>query len=114
MVDSKGSLIDLPENWTRNDKLIANLTFMPQEDQPDFHIGFALSQTVTVPSSLTAIKVVRTNKAKRPITARQLARNWGISVKTAERTVEATTQNGIRDISNPTLSRRFRTNDRQL
>ncbi|KAI2506535.1 Reverse transcriptase (RNA-dependent DNA polymerase) [Fragilaria crotonensis] len=43
-----------------------------------------------------------------------LARNWGIDRATARRTIHATTQRGVRTILHPTLSRRFRTNDRQL
>ena len=43
-----------------------------------------------------------------------LARNWGIDRATARRTIESTTQRGIRTLLHPTLSRRFRTNDRQL
>ena len=44
-----------------------------------------------------------------------LARNWGIDRKTARRTIDATTQRGVRTVLHPTLSRRFRTNnDRQL
>ncbi|KAI2495111.1 Reverse transcriptase (RNA-dependent DNA polymerase) [Fragilaria crotonensis] len=42
-----------------------------------------------------------------------LARNWGIDRATARRTIHATTQRGVRTILHPTLSRRFRTNDRQ-
>ena len=43
-----------------------------------------------------------------------LAKNWGIGLDAARRTVEATTQKGVRTILHPTLSRHFRTNDRQL
>jgi hypothetical protein len=43
-----------------------------------------------------------------------LARNWGIDRQTAKRTVDVTTQRGVRTVLHPTLSRRFRTNDRQL
>ena len=43
-----------------------------------------------------------------------LARNWGIDRATARRTINTTTQQGIRTLLHPTLSRRFRTNDRQL
>ena len=43
-----------------------------------------------------------------------LARNWGIDRRTAQRTVDVTTQRGVRTVLHPTLSRRFRTNDRQL
>jgi hypothetical protein len=43
-----------------------------------------------------------------------LADNWGIGIETAKRTLKVTTQCGVRTVPHPTLSRRFRTNDRQL
>ena len=43
-----------------------------------------------------------------------LARNWGIDRATARQTINTTTQRGICTFLHPTLSRRFRTNDRQL
>ena len=44
----------------------------------------------------------------------QLVQNWGIGTDAAKRTVEATTQRVIQSVAHPSLSRRFRTNDRQL
>ena len=43
-----------------------------------------------------------------------LANNWGIGIETAKRTIKVTTQCGVRMVLHPTLSRHFRTNDRQL
>ena len=43
-----------------------------------------------------------------------LAQRWGTSVWTAEQTIKKTTQRVIRTVLNPALSRRFRTNDRQV
>eukprot|EP00978_Attheya_sp_CCMP212_P004008 scaffold8551_cov59-Attheya_sp.AAC.3 len=39
---------------------------------------------------------------------------WEIGLKTAEKTVEVTTQRGIKTLDNPMLNRMFRTNDRNL
>ncbi len=39
---------------------------------------------------------------------------WGIPSHKAKRTVQQTTQCGVRNIANPTLAQRFRTNDRML
>ena len=47
-------------------------------------------------------------------TVNKLAQNWGIGIEAAKRTVQATTQRMIRTVAHPSLSRRFRTNDRQL
>jgi hypothetical protein len=55
-----------------------------------------------------------TNKRKGTMTAQRLAKNWGISLDSAKQTLNVTTQRGVRTTANPSLSRRFRTNDRQL
>ena len=43
-----------------------------------------------------------------------LAKRWGIGIQAAKRTMKRTTHRGIRTVLHPQLSRRFRTNDRQL
>jgi len=43
-----------------------------------------------------------------------LAKRWGIGVEQARKTLEHTTSRGFRSVLHPDLSRRFRTNDRQL
>jgi hypothetical protein len=48
------------------------------------------------------------------IDAAMLARNWGIGIEAANQTIKVTTQRGVRTVTDPALSRRFRTNDRQL
>ena len=47
-------------------------------------------------------------------TTETLVRNWGIGLAAARRTVKATTHRVIRTVAHASLSRRFRTNDRQL
>ena len=49
-----------------------------------------------------------------PIDPQTLAARWMISPDRAQRTVVMTTQRGVRTCLNPTLSRRFPTNDRML
>jgi hypothetical protein len=44
----------------------------------------------------------------------KLAKNWGIGLETAKQTLKVTTQRGVRTVLHPSLSRRYRTNDRQL
>jgi transposase len=68
----------------------------------------ALRQNVNV--SATKSKTMK----KKMISPEKLAQNWSIGIEAAKRTVEVTTQRGVRTVSNPALSRRFRTNDRQL
>jgi hypothetical protein len=48
------------------------------------------------------------------IDAVTLAQNLGIGLDTIQKTLKAMTQRGVRTILNPTLSRQFRVNDRQL
>ena len=43
-----------------------------------------------------------------------LTRRWKISLDKAKQTIQRTTQRGVRTVFHPTLSRRFRTNDRHL
>ena len=43
-----------------------------------------------------------------------LAKRWGIGLQAAKNTLKKTTQRAIRTVLHPSLSRRFRTNDRQL
>ena len=47
-------------------------------------------------------------------TAEKLVQNWCIRLEAAKRTAEAATQRILRTVTNLSLSRRFRTNDRQL
>ncbi len=57
---------------------------------------------------------VKVGKSCRAIGHELLADKWLVSPEVACRTLERTTQRGVRTISHPSLSRRFRTNDRQL
>ena len=44
----------------------------------------------------------------------RMANTWDISIDKAKRTLNVTTQRGIRSIANLMMSRRYRTNDRQI
>jgi hypothetical protein len=57
---------------------------------------------------------VKTGNRKPTVGVALLAKCWGISLSPARRIIEATTQQAIRSVIHPTLSCRFRTNDRQL
>jgi hypothetical protein len=48
------------------------------------------------------------------IDATTLANNWGIRIEAAKRTRLLTTQRGIRRMIHPSLTKRYKTNDRQL
>jgi hypothetical protein len=51
---------------------------------------------------------------KAGIDAATLAKNWGIGIEAAKRTRLVTTQRGIRRMINPSLTKRYKTHDRQL
>jgi hypothetical protein len=51
---------------------------------------------------------------KAGIDAATLAKKWGIDIEAAKRTRLVTTQRGIRRIIHPSLTKRYKTNDRQL
>ena len=51
---------------------------------------------------------------RKGISPEHLAKKWNIPLKQAQQTIRVTTQRGVRSISNPALSRRYKTNDRML
>ena len=55
-----------------------------------------------------------TGDFKTGIEAQSLVKKWGIGLDAAKRTLKKTTQRGVRTVLHPSLSRRFRTNDRQM
>ena len=57
---------------------------------------------------------VTATESKRKLDAATLADKWDIGLDKAARTIEKTTQRGMRTVLHPSLSRRFRTNDRQM
>lgn len=60
------------------------------------------------------LSAVHEHKRSKPIGPEKSAKNWGVSIEDAKMTVRVTTQRGMRTALHPALSRRFRTNDRQL
>ena len=121
MLDANGMLRDEP-TVSLPDRFVAALHALPQESQPEHDFGTALQGTVRVCTTIRQqmqqkvmkLTVVRSSKRTHPLSARQLAKKWGIGVGRAEKTLEAMTQQGVRATLHPALSRRFRTNDRQL
>jgi hypothetical protein len=59
-------------------------------------------------------KATATGARKGRIGAKQLAEAWGISLDMAEKTVDATTQRGVRDFTNVTGTKRLRSMDKQF
>ena len=116
MLHADGRLKDPVESWDLK-HTVSVLHTIPQPEVPEFHLCDAIHSHVLssmdgrFPQTVASI----TSGIRKPcIQAAKLAENWGIGLETATRTVEATTQRGLRTILHNTLSRRFRTNDRQL
>ena len=111
MLNSDGTIKERRPDWNTK-SVISSLNTFCQLDTPEFEFHTALSNHVYVQYRSAA--VVSTSKKGNAVDAKTLAKRWNIGIETAERTIECTTQRGIRTILHPTLSRRFRTNDRQL
>ena len=78
-----------------------------QQTTPTFD---TFSRTIT--SRISTLRLVPSGKL---FESQMLAHNWGtINLQTAKRTVGVATQQGVKTVLHPTLSRCFRTNDRQL
>ena len=136
MLDSTGNLVDKePLTWDAH-RIVASLHSIPQDEPIQEAFGRALEGTVSVtmettkwqkPSEWTPstkvsarqkrianIRSLSSSARRYTIGAEDLAKNWNIGLAAAKRMLEATTQKGVRTVLHSTLSRRFRTNDRQL
>ena len=102
------------ETAARGQMVINAVATSLQIDAADFtdddNFAVALESTSCVPSKLSKI----VSKSRPKVDHVTLARKWGISPEKAKRTVQRTTQRGMRTVLHPSLSRRFRTNDRAL
>ena len=125
MLDSEARIRDPIQQWGTV-RTVSALMTLPQQEIPFHHLGEALRNAVRIHPEVnvkamtrkrkrsTSVKTFATTARRGPIGAKLLAKNWNVGVSIAQRTIDATTQRGIRTILHPTLSRRFRTNDRQL
>jgi hypothetical protein len=64
-------------------------------------------------SGVNVYFVIATTIDKGGVDAETLANNWGIGIEAAKRTRLVTTQRGIARMIHPSLTKRFKTNDRQ-
>ena len=117
MMDFRGNVIErMPA--ARGQRFISDvsvsnaaaLAIDPSADGGGISLGNALESNVNAISMVG----VANSKASKMIDHMSLSRKWGISPAAAKRTVQRTTQRGIRTVLHPSLSRRFRTNDRAL
>ena len=108
-MDSRGRVHDLETVISTGRRFINLVSTSDQavDFTSDDHFHDALQAHVNVSR-------VQVKNGHRAINSDMLAEKWLVSPEVARRTLERTTQRGVRTISNPSLSRRFRTNDRQL
>jgi hypothetical protein len=70
------------------------------------------NSTTTTDLNVSLVKSEMRDKAR--VDAATLAKKWGIGIEVAKRTRLVTTQRGVRRIILPSLTKRYKTNDRQL
>jgi len=95
---------------TRSAYVSALQSFPDEYDYLENELGMALSgnaKTIDV-----RIKAVHSGKRRDGVSAQDLAKNWCITLEAAQRTLDATTQRGVRTRLHELLSRRFTTNER--
>ena len=121
MTDLAGKLIGKPVKWG-NEHIIAALHTLPKGKQPATDFGLALPRNVNTTTPRIAskgkdpvsVKVLNTSRRRNSMSPQLLARRWGTHLETAKRTLDATTQRGVRSVLNPTMTHRYRTHDQQL
>ncbi len=120
MLDHKGEVIEKAEHPPFYICHLESCTKMDREDHEfDFEFGMALEANrsvsavdAKVPAEMAAGGL--DSQKRPPLEAKVLAKRWHISEDAARRTLQKTTQRGVRTVLNPALSRRFQSNDRQL
>ena len=121
MTDSAGKLIEKSVKWG-NERIIAALHTLPQGEQPATDFGLVLARNVnTLTPRISSkgmepvsVKVLNTSSRRNSMSPHLLDQRWGTHLDTARRTLDATTQRGVSSVLNPTTTRRYRTNERQL
>ena len=83
-------------------------------DVDSFLSVLQMNVNISSTSSSKNVYDVHSTSRRKSVDAELLARRWDIGLEAAKRTVKSTTQRGVRTVLHPSLSRRFRTNDRQL
>jgi hypothetical protein len=71
-------------------------------------------ENITAATDSNVSLVISEMREKAGVDAATLANNWGIGIEAAKRTRLVTTQTGIRIMIHPSLTKRYKTNDRQL
>jgi hypothetical protein len=70
--------------------------------------------SVTTTTDLNVSLVISEMRFNAGVDAATMDNTWGIGIEAAKRTRLASTQRGIRRMINPSMKKRYNTNDRQL
>jgi hypothetical protein len=79
-----------------------------------FDDGTLLAELNDINTNLNISLVKSEMRDKAGVDAATLSKNWGIGIEAAKRTRLVTNQRGIRRMIHPSLTKRYKTNDRQL
>jgi hypothetical protein len=115
MIDAGGLTVERDTgtwNQASVSRMIASLSKDRVLETPAAVLADALQSHVHIASR--SVKAVTTHKKHWKVGPAALAKRWGIGIGTARKTIDATTQYVVRSTANPTLSRRFATNDKLL
>jgi hypothetical protein len=85
-----------------------------QDLSPVLDDGILLAELDNITTIFNVSLVKSEMRDKAGVDAATLANNWGIGIEAAKRTRLVTTQRGIRRMIHPILTKRYKTNDRQL
>jgi hypothetical protein len=85
-----------------------------QDISPVLDDGTLLTELDSITTHLNVSLVKSEIRDKAGVDAVTLANNWGIGIEVAKRTRLVTTQGGIRRMIHPSLTRRYKKNDRQI
>jgi hypothetical protein len=76
--------------------------------------GTLLAELYDITTNLNISLVKSEMRDKAGVDAATLANNWGIGIEVANMTRLVTTQRGVRRMIHPSLTKRYKTNHRQL
>ena len=108
MTDSTGKINDKQVKWG-NERIIAALLTLPQSEQPVTYFGLELARNANTLTPRIAskgkdpvsVKVLNTSRRRNSMSPQLLAQRWGTHLETVKRTLDATTQRGVRSVLNP-------------
>jgi hypothetical protein len=85
-----------------------------QDLSPVLNYGTLLAELDNITTNLNVSLVNSEMSDKAGVDAATLANKWGIGIEAAKRMRLVTTQRGIRRMIHPSLTKQYKTNDRQL